>query len=72
MHTSPPLPFLQGSFTVEPGRAITYTVRFAPSEDSGPHTHELRLRVAHNPYEDYRVALTGEGYQVGGWVVSWA
>ncbi len=47
-------------------------MRFAPSEDSGPHTHELRLRVAHNPYEDYRVALTGEGYQVGGWVVSWA
>ena len=54
----------QGGFTVEPGKAVTYSLRFAPGEENGAYTHELRVRVANNPFEDYRVALSGEGFQV--------
>eukprot|EP00967_Tisochrysis_lutea_P009905 scaffold11517_cov21-Tisochrysis_lutea.AAC.3 len=55
---------VDGGFTVEPGRAVTYSVRFSPGEDNGAYNHELRVRVANNPYEDYRIALSGEGFQV--------
>ncbi|KAF5830389.1 hypothetical protein DUNSADRAFT_14652 [Dunaliella salina] len=55
------------SFTLlegpQPGRAKTYTVRFSPGEDNSSYNHELRVRVTNNPYEDYRIALSGEGFQ---------
>ena len=50
------------AFTVESKRSVTYTVAFTP-EAVGPAAHELKLRVANNPFEDYRFLLTGEGYQ---------
>lgn len=54
----------QGGFTVEPGKAVTYSLRFAPNEEDGAYNHVLRLRVSNNPYEDYHVALSGEGFSV--------
>lgn len=63
---TPGVPWPQGAFVVEPGRAVTYAVQFMPGEDAAVCAHELRVRVAQNPYEDYHVALTGEGYMVGG------
>lgn len=51
-----------GVFAAEPGRSVQYTVRFEPAA-AGAVTHEVRLRVAHNPFEDYRVLLCGEGYE---------
>lgn len=63
----PPTCIQQGAFSVEPGRGVTYTVQFTPGAEGDAASHELRLNVAHNPYEDYCIALSGEGYQVGAW-----
>ena len=60
-HTHTP----QGGFTVESGKAVTYTVCFSPGVEDGAYNHVMRLRVTNNPYEDYHVALSGEGFQVG-------
>jgi hypothetical protein len=40
-----------------------FTLQFSPTA-VGPITAELRIRVASNPFEDYRVLLSGDGYQV--------
>ncbi|KAG2489301.1 hypothetical protein HYH03_012133 [Edaphochlamys debaryana] len=50
------------TFTVESKRSVSYAVKFTP-DTVGPVQHELKLRVANNPFEDYRFLLTGEGYQ---------
>ncbi len=45
-------------FTVESKKAATFTVEFSPHELSS-FSHELHLRVNNNPFEQYKVALTG-------------
>jgi hypothetical protein len=45
-------------FSVESKKAATFTVEFTPQE-LGSFSHELQLRVNSNPFEQYRVALTG-------------
>ncbi|EFJ42226.1 hypothetical protein VOLCADRAFT_67248 [Volvox carteri f. nagariensis] len=50
------------TLTVESKRGVSYNVVFTPA-DVGPVQHEVHLRVANNPFEDYRFLLTGEGYQ---------
>ena len=50
------------TFSVDSKRAQTFTVEFAPLA-IGQFAHELRVRVQKNPFEDYGIALTGEGYQ---------
>jgi hypothetical protein len=45
-------------FAVESKKAATFTVEFSPQE-LGSFSHELQLRVNSNPFEQYRVALTG-------------
>lgn len=40
-------------------KAATFTVDFTPP-DLGNYSHELQLRVHHNPFENYRIAMTGE------------
>jgi hydrocephalus-inducing protein len=50
------------TISVEPKRGQTLTFEFQPQE-AGPHTHEARICVRNNPFEDYCIALTGEGYQ---------
>lgn len=47
-------------FTVESMKAATFTVEFAPQE-LGSFNHEMYLRVNNNPFEQYKVALTGTG-----------
>lgn len=47
------------TFTVESKKAATFTVDFHPPE-IGMYSHELQLRVKQNPFEQYRVAITGE------------
>ncbi len=44
------------AFTVDSKRSVSYTVTFKPTA-VGAVTHELRLRVANNPFEDYRCEL---------------
>jgi hypothetical protein len=46
-------------FTVESKKAATFTVAFTPPE-VGTYSHELQLRVKLNPFEQYRVVVTGE------------
>jgi hypothetical protein len=46
-------------FTVESKKAATFTVAFNPPE-VGTFSHELQLRVKLNPFEQYRVLITGE------------
>ncbi len=41
------------AFVVDSKKSLSYTVVFAP-QAVGPAQHELRLRVANNPFEDYR------------------
>lgn len=50
--------------TVEPKKTATFTVAFAPRA-AGTHAHELALRVKSNPFEQLRIAMSGEGVQVG-------
>lgn len=45
-------------FTVESKKAATFTLQFHPAE-LGSFSHELQLRVKLNPFEQYRVAVTG-------------
>lgn len=45
-------------FSVESKKAATFTVEFLP-EELGSYSHELQLRVNNNPFEQYRVAVTG-------------
>jgi hypothetical protein len=47
-------------FTVESKKAATFTVEFAPQE-LGTFNHEMYLRVNNNPFEQYKIALTGTG-----------
>jgi hypothetical protein len=44
--------------TVASKQAATFTVEFLP-EEVGSFSHELQLRVNNNPFEQYRVAVTG-------------
>lgn len=53
--------------TVEPKKTATFTVVFAPRA-AGAHAHELALRVKSNPFEQLRIAMTGECVQVRAWV----
>jgi hypothetical protein len=46
-------------FTVDVQRAAAFTVQFCPP-DVGTYTHELLLRVKNNPFEHFRVAISGE------------
>lgn len=46
-----------------PKKAATFTVEFAP-QIPGVFSHELALRVKSNPFEQHRIALTGECIQV--------
>lgn len=43
---------------MESKKAATFTVEFN-SSDIGTYNHELQLRVKLNPFEQYRVAITG-------------
>ena len=52
-------------FVVEPGRSVVYPVQFQPQADTAQASHEVHVCVLNNPYEDYHVALAGEGYMVG-------
>jgi hypothetical protein len=45
-------------FSVESKKAATFTVLFKPPE-VGCFSHELQLRVKLNPFEQYRVLITG-------------
>lgn len=47
-----------------PKKAATFTVEFRPP-GPGSFSHELQLRVKANPFEQHRIALTGECVQVG-------
>ena len=47
---------------VDSKRAQTFTVEFRPLA-AGVFQHEARIRVQKNPFEDYSIAITGEGYQ---------
>ena len=49
-------------FSVDSKRSQTFTVEFRPL-GTGQFQHEARIRVQNNPFEDYCVAMTGEGYQ---------
>jgi hypothetical protein len=49
---------------VEPKKAASFTVEFAPI-GAGVFAHEMALRVKSNPFEQHRLALTGECIQVG-------
>jgi hypothetical protein len=51
-------------FTVESKKAATFTVAFNPPE-IGIFSHELQLRVKLNPFEQYRVVVTGENNKCG-------
>jgi hypothetical protein len=53
------------AFSVEPKKAATFTVQFAP-RTAGLFAHEMALRVKSNPFEQHRLALTGECVQVCG------
>lgn len=55
-------------FTVDSKKAATFTVEFQPHE-LGSFSHELHLRVNNNPFEQYKVALTGMALNVAhaGW-----
>jgi hypothetical protein len=46
-------------FTVESKKAANFTVEFTPQE-LGTFGHELQLGVNNNPFEQYKVALTGQ------------
>lgn len=48
---------------MESKKAATFLVEFAPHE-LGSFNHELQLRVNNNPFEQYRVALTGTGHSL--------
>ena len=50
------------TIALEPKHGQTLTFEFQPQE-AGLHTHEARVCVRNNPFEDYCIALTGEGYQ---------
>jgi hypothetical protein len=45
-------------FTVDSKKAATFMVEYAPHE-LGSHGHEVLLRVHNNPFEQYRIAVTG-------------
>lgn len=49
-------------YAVDSKRAQTFTVDFCPKA-VGQFTHEVSVKVQRNPFEDYKVLLTGEGYQ---------
>lgn len=44
---------------MESKKAATFTVAFNPPE-VGTFSHELQLRVKLNPFEQYKVVVTGE------------
>eukprot|EP00955_Chlamydomonas_euryale_P017652 188684-Chlamydomonas_euryale.AAC.1 len=50
------------TFTTEPKRAQTFSVEFAP-QCAGACEGVVNVKVFKNPFEDYRVACIGEGYQ---------
>eukprot|EP00878_Enallax_costatus_P042756 GHUV01050217.1.p1 GENE.GHUV01050217.1~~GHUV01050217.1.p1 ORF type:complete len:213 (+),score=80.54 GHUV01050217.1:425-1063(+) len=50
------------TFAVESKKAATFTVNFHPLE-VGMYNHELHLRVKQNPFEQYKLAISGECYQ---------
>ncbi|KAJ9512718.1 hypothetical protein QJQ45_019009 [Haematococcus lacustris] len=52
----------EGLFTVQPGRSVAFGVSFSPQQ-LGVLSHEMRVKVNQNQYEDYRIAMSGEGYQ---------
>ena len=69
-------------FSVDSKKAASFTVEFHPHVVQ-PYAHVLTLTVRDNPYENYSIALAGEGYQVRGrwwdgehwlfgWVGGWA
>eukprot|EP00775_Hariotina_reticulata_P008964 gene8964-9139_t len=64
MSQHPSFALLEGPqvFKVDSKKAATFTVKFTPIE-VGSFTHELQLRVKQNPFEQYRVLITGECYQ---------
>lgn len=47
---------------MEPKKAVTFTLEFNPRA-AGAFSHELALRVKANPFEQHRIALTGECVQ---------
>jgi hypothetical protein len=53
------------TFSVEPKKSAAFTVQFTPPA-AGAFSHELALLVRGNPFEQHRLALTGEGVQVRG------
>lgn len=61
MEPHPAFKLLDGTqvFTVESKKAATFTAEFVPPEQ-GSFSHELHLNVNNNPFEQYKVALTGE------------
>eukprot|EP00878_Enallax_costatus_P044949 GHUV01053758.1.p1 GENE.GHUV01053758.1~~GHUV01053758.1.p1 ORF type:complete len:488 (+),score=164.53 GHUV01053758.1:1059-2522(+) len=50
------------TFAVESKKAATFTVNFHPLE-VGMYNHELHLRVKQNPFEQYKLAISGGCYQ---------
>jgi hypothetical protein len=60
MEPHPAFRLLEGTqvFTVESKKASTFTTQFVPPEH-GSFSHELHLNVNNNPFEQYKVALTG-------------
>lgn len=67
MTACPPLPVpcaapARQAVTVEPKKAVTFTLEFNPRA-AGAFSHELALRVKANPFEQHRIALTGECVQ---------
>ncbi|WIA13448.1 hypothetical protein OEZ85_007028 [Tetradesmus obliquus] len=64
MDDHPAFALLEGPqvFTVESKKAATFTVAFNPPE-VGTFSHELQLRVKLNPFEQYKVVVTGECIQ---------
>ncbi len=51
------------AFSVPPKKAATFTVEFTP-RSPGVFAHEIALRVKSNPFEQHRLALTGECVRV--------
>lgn len=61
MEPHPAFKLLVGNqvLTVESKKAATFTAEFVPPEQ-GSFSHELHLNVNNNPFEQHKVALTGE------------
>ncbi|CAD7931174.1 unnamed protein product [Amoebophrya sp. A25] len=47
---------------LDPGKDYSFSAKFHPCHVGGPYTQQFRVYTMHNPFEDVKLALEGEGF----------